>query len=56
MTTMHKKTESGRYTELDVFRGLAILAVLLFHYTTRYNQIYGHDEMPFALPYGFLGV
>lgn len=49
-------TESKRYTELDVFRGLAIISVLLFHYTIRYNQIYGYAEMPFTFPYGHLGV
>jgi len=48
--------ELKRYQEIDVFRGIAILSVLLFHYTTRYNQIYGHDIMPFSFPYGHLGV
>ena len=50
------KIESKRYPELDVFRGLAIASVLLFHYTTRYNQIYGYNAMPFSFPYGYLGV
>lgn len=45
-----------RYHEIDVFRGIAILSVLFFHYTTRYNQIYGYDKMLFAFPYGYLGV
>lgn len=45
-----------RYAELDVFRGLAIISVLLFHYTTRYDQLYGYTEMPFSFPYGHLGV
>lgn len=53
---MSEKDKLNRYSELDVFRGLAILSILLFHYTTRYNQIYGHVEMPFAFPYGYLGV
>jgi len=45
-----------RYREIDVFRGIAIFSVLLFHYTTRYNQLYGYDRMPFSFPYGHLGV
>ena len=53
---MDKITKRTRYPELDVFRGLAILFVLLYHYTTRYNEIYVHSGMSFEFPYGFLGV
>ncbi len=56
MEGMHKINSEKRYAELDVFRGLAIISVLLFHYTTRYNQIYGHAKMTFDFPYGYLGV
>lgn len=53
---MDKMSKHTRYAELDVFRGLAIIFVLLYHYTTRYNDIYGHSGMFFEVPYGFLGV
>ena len=33
---------SGRLRELDAIRGLAAIAVMLSHYTTRYDEIYGH--------------
>lgn len=45
-----------RSQELDSLRGISILAVVLFHYTTRYNQIYKHIVMPIHFPYGHLGV
>ena len=45
-----------RSEELDSLRGISILAVVLFHYTTRYNQIYQHIEMPIHFPFGHLGV
>jgi peptidoglycan/LPS O-acetylase OafA/YrhL len=32
---MSAATEQNRILELDVFRGIAAFAVLLFHYTTR---------------------
>jgi len=46
-----------RFLELDVLRGLAALAVVLFHYTTRFNQLYGHSEKPWVeFPLGLYGV
>jgi len=46
-----------RLVELDVCRGLAAFSVLLFHYTTRYNQLYGHSSaMGVYFPLGYLGV
>jgi peptidoglycan/LPS O-acetylase OafA/YrhL len=35
-----------RYSELDSIRGLAALMVVLYHYTVRYNQIYGSSIEP----------
>jgi peptidoglycan/LPS O-acetylase OafA/YrhL len=53
--------ESGirdqRNPALDALRGLAVVAVVLFHYTTRFDAIYGYREAPLiSFPQGALGV
>lgn len=35
----------ARLRELDALRGLAALAVLIFHYTSRYDNLYGHPAL-----------
>ncbi len=46
-----------RLIELDALRGLAAVAVLLFHYTTQFDQTYGHTEPnPVSLELGRFGV
>lgn len=35
-----------RVGEIDALRGLAAFAVLLFHYTTRFDQLYEHQGLP----------
>ncbi|MCA0987042.1 acyltransferase family protein [Guptibacillus algicola] len=47
-----------RFFELDAIRGLAALAVVFYHYTTRYNDFYPRNEMfgDFEFKYGYLGV
>lgn len=45
------------FGELDVMRGLAALAVVLFHYTARYGQLFGYPTpLPFTVSHGFYGV
>jgi peptidoglycan/LPS O-acetylase OafA/YrhL len=46
-----------RLLELDVLRGLAAIAVVLYHFTARYPQLYGYPSPPaFTVSYGYLGV
>lgn len=46
-----------RIQELDALRGLAALAVVGFHFTTRFDELYGHpDGAPFYVPWGHYGV
>ena len=50
-------SSAPRLAQLDALRGIAALAVVLFHYTTRYDQLFGHAQSPaLSFPYGYLGV
>lgn len=46
-----------RLKELDLLRGFAALNVVLFHYTTRFRQVHGHDfPVEYDWKYGHYGV
>ena len=46
-----------RIRELDALRGLAAMAVVLFHFTSQFDRLYGHSTpLRFSLPRGDLGV
>lgn len=46
-----------RLLEVDALRGLAALAVVAFHYTTRFVELYGQGQHPtLAAPHGHYGV
>ncbi len=49
--------QRGRLPELDGFRALAVLAVVLFHFFQRFGSVYPYGDtlLPFAR-YGWLGV
>ncbi|MBN1855209.1 MAG: acyltransferase [Pirellulales bacterium] len=47
----------SRILELDALRGLAAVAVVLFHYSTRYNELFGFKgTLPVTVPWGHYGV
>jgi len=49
--------QNKRLIELDVFRGIAALSVVLYHYTTRYNITFEKETMNwFQFSYGHYGV
>jgi len=49
--------DSSRLVEVDALRGLAALAVVLFHYTTRFTQLFEANSLPtFSFPDGHYGV
>jgi peptidoglycan/LPS O-acetylase OafA/YrhL len=46
-----------RYQELDALRGIAAVSIMLYHYTERYTELYGHNEnLLFYVPLGYMGV
>ena len=51
------KPPSDRLQELDALRGIAAIIVVFFHYTTQYQELFGHVIPPaLTLPPGRYGV
>ena len=47
----------GRIIELDALRGLAAMSVVLFHFTTRYEELFGRaNPLPLNFGWGDFGV
>ena len=48
---------SNRLVQLDAMRGIAVLMVVGYHYTTTYQQTYSHaGPLPFSVSAGLFGV
>ncbi|OAI88731.1 hypothetical protein AYO36_00920 [Exiguobacterium sp. KKBO11] len=57
MRIVANTSQNIRLVELDALRGLAAIAVVLYHYTTRISEIYpNYSYSGFKFPYGNLGV
>ena len=44
MFVTDKPTADRRIFELDAFRGIAAVAVVIFHYTSRFDELYGYPS------------
>ncbi|MCM8595410.1 acyltransferase [Accumulibacter sp.] len=54
---MTAATGTRRLVEVDALRGIAALSVVLFHYTTRFNELFGELPLPMlSFAHGHLGV
>lgn len=57
MIKIMRSSSSHRLVEVDALRGLAAMAVVLFHYTTRFNELFQTGSSPtISFPDGHYGV
>ena len=57
MTPAAPHIRPARLVEVDSLRGVAAVLVMLFHLTSRYEELYRHNSAPLAsLPWGHYGV
>lgn len=57
MDSVVDKRSNNRLVEIDALRGLAALSVVLFHYTTRFNDLFVWNPLPtMSFPDGHFGV
>lgn len=57
MSQPHSAEGPRRLAEIDALRGVAALAVVLFHYTTRFVELYAPAAVPIvSVPHGHYGV
>ena len=53
----HQNPAGQRLQQVDALRGVAALAVVLFHFTTRFTELYRPGQsLSLAFPHGHLGV
>ena len=53
MNTPSKPVSSHRISELDALRGLAAIGVLIYHFTTRFEEMFGRSQPVYAnIPWG----
>ena len=52
-----QKPSAGRLVALDALRGIAALLVVLFHFTSQYDKLFGYVSPPaVSVPWGHYGV
>lgn len=57
MSQAQAPPRDSRFLELDGLRGIAVVSVMLFHYTTLFDQFFpGHPRFPVTFQSGSMGV